>query len=154
MRYTMKQVIVLLPNIHSTHNVGSFFRTADGAGASKIILSGFTARPDHNEKIGKVALGAEKVVPWEYIESPLDAIEKYRAAGFQIVAVEQTEDSLDYQEAVYAENVLLIFGNERTGVPKEESDAADLSVHIPMRGAKESLNVSIAGGVMLYHVLQ
>ena len=150
----MKQVIVLLPNIHSTHNVGSFFRTADGAGASKIVLSGFTARPDTNEKIGKVALGAEEVVSWEYTEDPLDAIEKYRAEGFQIVVVEQTANSIDYREAEYAEKVLLIFGNERTGVPQEESDAADLAVHIPMRGQKESLNVSIAGGVILYHVLQ
>lgn len=148
----MQQVIVLLPNIHSTHNVGSFFRTADGAGVSKIILSGFTAQPNTNDKIGKVALGAEEVVPWEYIEDPLDAIESYRAQGFQIVAVEQTANSVDYQEAEYAEKVLLVFGNERTGVPKEESDAADLAVHIPMRGQKESLNVSIAGGVILYHV--
>jgi 23S rRNA (guanosine2251-2'-O)-methyltransferase len=148
----MKQVIVLLPNIHSTHNVGSFFRTADGAGVSKIVLSGFTARPDQNEKIGKVALGAEQTVDWEYIESPLDAIEKYRAEGFQIIAVEQTAESADYREAKYAEKVLLIFGNERTGVPKEESEAADFAVHIPMHGQKESLNVSIAGGVMLYHV--
>ena len=148
----MKQVVVLLPNIHSTHNVGSFFRTADGAGVSKIVLSGFTARPDQNDKIGKVALGAEEVVPWEYMEDPLDAIAHYRSEGFQIVAVEQTANSVDYREADYAEKVLLIFGNERTGVPKEESVVADLAVHIPMHGQKESLNVSIAGGVMLYHV--
>ncbi len=150
----MKEVLILLPNIHSTHNVGSFFRTSDGAGVSKIILSGFTARPDQNDKIGKVALGAEESLAWEYIESPLEAIKKYRAEGFQIIAVEQTAESIDYREAEFAEKVLLIFGNERTGVPQEESDAADLAVHIPMCGAKESLNVSIAGGVMLYHVLQ
>ncbi|MBI2411151.1 MAG: RNA methyltransferase [Candidatus Kerfeldbacteria bacterium] len=148
-----RTVVVILPDIRSTHNTGSFFRTSDGAGVSKIYLTGITAAPPHPHLV-KVSLGAEAVVPWEYHEDVLSVIAKLRAEGFQIVAVEQTPESVHYKKAEYSQKVAVIFGNEVTGLSDEVINTCDLVVDIPMFGKKESLNVSIAGGIILYHLMQ
>ena len=147
-----REVVVVLPDIRSTFNTGSFFRTADAAGVSKIILTGITATPPHPHLV-KVSLGAEQVVPWEHIEDTAVAIQQLKAQGFQIVAVELTSDSQDFRQVQYTDKVAVIFGNENSGVSPGIQELADLTVSIPMRGHKESLNVSVAGGIVVYHLL-
>jgi tRNA G18 (ribose-2'-O)-methylase SpoU len=146
-----RDIIVVLPDIRSTHNTGSFFRTGDAVGVSKIILTGITAPPPHPHLV-KVSLGAEDTVPWEYIEHTAEALRALQAQGYSIVVVEQTEASTDFRAATYPAKVAIVFGNEVGGVPKEICDAADMVVELPMHGEKESLNVSVAGGIILYHV--
>lgn len=145
-------VIIILPDIRSTYNTGSFFRTADGAGVEKIYLTGITAPPPHPHLI-KVSLGAEDSVPWEQKEDVNALIQDLKKDNWQIVAVEQTKDSVDYKDIEYSDKVALLFGNEVEGLVQEILDQADLIVDLPMRGEKESLNVSIAGGIMIYHLL-
>lgn len=147
----MKEIVVVLPDIRSTHNTGSFFRTGDAVAVQKIILTGITAQPPHPHLL-KVSLGSEQTVSWEYEADTKAAIRALKASGYQIVAVEQTARSIDFRDAVYAKKVALIFGNEVTGVPEEICALADMDIELPMRGEKESLNVSVAGGIVLYHV--
>lgn len=148
----MKDVVIVLPSIRSAHNTGAFFRTADAAGVSKIILTGYTAPPPH-PKLIKVSLGAEESVPWEKIEDTDKALALLDAEGYQIVAVEFTESSEDFRMIEYADKVALVFGNEIHGVSEKILHKVDAIAHIPMRGTKESLNVSVTGGIMMYHVL-
>lgn len=146
-----RELVVVLPDIRSTFNTGSFFRTADAAGVKKIVLTGITAQPPHPHLL-KVSLGAEKTVPWEYVEDSLRAIQLLRNQGYQIVVVEKTEHSVDFQKGVYTNKVALVFGNEVGGVTAELIQLADLIVSIPMAGQKESLNVSVAGGIIIFHL--
>ncbi len=147
-----RDVVVVLPDIRSTHNTGSFFRTADGAGVSRIILTGITAPPPHPHLV-KVSLGAEQVVPWEHREHILEVIQELRNEGYSIIAVEQAPQTVQYTAVDYPQRVAIIFGNEVTGVSREVLELCDRVVEIPMRGAKESLNVSVVGGIILYHLL-
>lgn len=147
-----RQVALVLPDIRSTYNVGSFFRTADAAGVQKIILTGITAQPPHPHLI-KVSLGAENTVPWEYMVDTQIALQQLRDQGYQIVIVEGADKSQDFRQAAYAEKVALVFGNEIAGVPTELIQQGDLLISIPMLGHKESLNVSVAGGIIMYQVL-
>lgn len=144
-----REIAVVLPDIRSAHNTGSFFRTGDASGVSKIVMTGYTAPPPHRY-VAKVALGAEENVDWEYIEETEDAVKQLREEGYQIVAVEQTDQSVDYREAEYGDKVALVFGNEIRGVAPEVIDLCDAVVELPMAGIKKSLNVSVSGGIMLY----
>lgn len=144
-----REIVVVLPDIRSAHNTGAFFRTADACGVSKIYISGYTAPPPH-KFIAKVSLGAEDAVAWEYIEEVEDVIVRLKQDGFQVIAVEQTAQSVDYREAEYTNKVALVFGNEVRGVSDEVIELCDLAVELPMLGMKQSINVSVCGGVMLY----
>lgn len=144
---------LILPNIRSCHNVGSVFRTADGCGFEKLYLCGYTATPPKIQ-IDKVALGAEKWIPWEQYENPVACIEALRARGVQIVALEKSATSIPLNEFVPTEPMALILGNEVDGVSEELLALADTVVHIPMLGKKESLNVSIAAGIAMYALQQ
>ncbi len=149
------ETAVLLHNIRSAHNVGSIFRTCDAAGVSRVFLSGYTPAPrdrfDRIQKdIAKTALGAEKSVPWEYQKSSRAVISTLRKAGWHIAAVEQAPDSVDYRKFKSKKPVLFVFGNEVGGVPKNILKTCDSIVEIPMRGKKESLNVSVAAGIILF----
>ena len=139
------------------HNVGSLFRTADGVGISKIYLVGVT--PDPIDRFGrqrndfaKVALGAEKTVPWEHVDSVEDLIRGLREENFQIIALEQAENTVDYREIVSTEKTALILGEETEGLPNDVLDLCDSVIEIPMHGEKESLNVSVAGGIAMYQL--
>ena len=150
-------VAILLHNIRSAHNVGAIFRTCDAAGVSKVFLSGYTPSPldrfgRAQKEITKTALGAEKFLPWEYRKSPLTVISKLRKAGYRIVAVEQAPHSVDYRKFKLKQPTLFVFGNEVTGVSKSLLKKSDVIVEIPMHGKKESLNVSVAAGVILFSV--
>lgn len=146
-----RQVVVVLPDIRSLYNVGSFFRTGDAVGVSKIILCGTTGTPQH-PKLKKVSLGAELTVPWEYSAETLTGLKTLQAAGYQIVVVEKTAASQDFRQVQYADKVALVFGAEVSGVSAEVLSTADVVVHLPMVGTKRSLNVSVVGGVMLYYL--
>ena len=150
-------VAVLLHNVRSAHNVGSVFRTADAAGVSRIFLTGYTPRPQDRferpqKEIAKTALGAETAIPWEYHASPAKLIADLKRAGSQIVGVEQDSRSRDYRSFELTRPTVFVFGNEVRGLSPELRKQCDLLIEIPMRGTKESLNVSVAAGIILFQV--
>ena len=152
----MIETILILDNIRSTHNVGSIFRTADAAGISKIYLIGTTPCPidrfgREQGDIAKTALGAEKTIPWEHADYTLEILNKH-SEYFQ-VALEQSENSVDYKSVLPKEKNIIVLGPEVTGLPQEILHACDVVAEIPMRGSKESLNVSVATGVFLFRFL-
>jgi tRNA G18 (ribose-2'-O)-methylase SpoU len=147
-----RQVVLVLPDIRSTYNTGAFFRTADAAGVQRLYLTGITATPPHPHLL-KVSLGAEQTVPWEYSPDALALLRELRDRGFSLIALEQTATSVDFRTVDYASRVAVIVGNEVNGLAPELIAQADVIVHLPMRGSKESLNVSVAGGILLYHML-
>lgn len=151
----MQEVAVLLHNIRSVHNVGSIFRTADAAGVSRIFLSGYTPTPIDRfgaarKDLSKVALGAEKSVPWEYKKQPFGILAKLREKGWRIVGVEQDKRAIDYRKFHERGRTLLIFGNEVRGISPALRNTCDELIEIPMHGKKESLNVSVAAGIVLF----
>lgn len=153
-----KEIAVLLHDIRSTHNVGSIFRTSDALGVTKIYLSGYTPTPTDKfgrarKDIAKVSLGAEKSIPWEYVDSPEDLIRKLKKSGSEIVAVEQSEKSVDYKKVKIKKPVLFVVGNEVEGMNEKMLSLCDVVAEIPMEGEKESLNVSVAYGIALSRML-
>jgi len=140
---------VIINDIRSLYNVGSIFRTADGAGVEKIFICGITGHPPNNQ-IAKTALGAEEYVPWEYREDPLTVIRELRDRGNQIVLLEQMEDSTPYHTFTPKTPLTLIVGNEIEGVSEQIIDLCDDAIEIDMAGIKNSLNVSVAFGVVAY----
>jgi tRNA G18 (ribose-2'-O)-methylase SpoU len=146
------ELIVLAHNIRSTYNVGSFFRTADGAGVTKLVLSGFTARPPH-KGIAKVALGAENWFPWESVKQPGPWLKRMKHQGYSIVALEQTTQAKNIFSWRPKWPVVLIVGNEVKGISPALLKLADAHVDIPMLGEKESLNVASAMAVAVYAML-
>ncbi len=152
-----KPVHILLDNIRSVHNVASLFRTADCVGVEKIIVGGITPAPvDRFKKaradFAKVALGAEKSVTWEHVENIPAMIKKYKKNGFEIVALEQTKTAIKYTDYTITKPTLIILGAEVEGVAKNILKLCDVHVEIPMAGSKESLNVAIAGSVLLFRI--
>lgn len=161
----MKEIIVVAHNIRSTHNVGSIFRTADGFGVKEIIISGYTPFPkvDNDPRlphirekitkdIHKTALGAERVVP--FLVSELPPITDLKKAGFLIVGLEQTTDSISLYDFSAPEKLALIIGEEVAGISEELLVMCDSIVEIPMVGMKESFNVSVATGIALYQCVK
>lgn len=144
-------ISILVENVRSVHNVGSIFRSADGFGASKIYLTGYTACPPR-EDISKTALGADKVVPWEHFKNPTDAATKIIEEGVNLVLVEQTVKSKSIYLSKFSYPLCFIVGNEVEGVSDELASLANVHVEIPMRGIKQSLNVSVATGVIGYEL--
>ena len=142
-------IYILVENVRSVHNVGSIFRSADGFGAEKIYLTGYTAHPPR-EDLHKTALGAEDAVPWEYYENPLDAAEVIKKQGIPLILIEQTKQSKSMYEIEWKFPLCFIVGNEVSGVSEELSNRGNIHVELPMRGVKQSLNVSVAAGVVGY----
>jgi tRNA G18 (ribose-2'-O)-methylase SpoU len=127
-------------------------------GVTAIHLVGYTPHPldrfgRERTDLAKVALGAEKNVPWEAHDSVLDVISNLKKSGFSIVALEQTDSSIDYKDYDPPEKFALILGNEPNGIPKEVLQLCDSRIEIPMNGEKESLNVGVAAGIALYRLL-
>lgn len=147
---------VICHNIRSRENIGSIFRTADAFGVDKIFLTGYTPSPLYpatggtHPKISKTALGAENFVAWEKVFSPARLIKKLRKDGFEIVALEQAQKSIDIKKYRPKKNIALIIGNEANGIPPAILKKCDKIIEIPMVGKKESLNVAVAFGVAAY----
>lgn len=142
---------VVLNNIRSLHNVGSIFRSCDGAGAEKLWLCGITGYPPRAE-ISKTALGAEERVAWEHTKDAAGPVRALKKKGYHILALEQTDQSISYFDFRPAGPVCLIVGNEVEGVSGELIGLCDSAVDIPMRGVKNSLNAAVAAGILIYHL--
>ena len=145
-------VTVVLDNVRSLQNVGSFFRTGDAFAVKHIALCGITATPP-NRDIHKTALGAELTVEWSYHKTTIDCVRELKAAGAEVYAIEQVESSimLNQFEAKKGVEYVLVFGNEVMGVDQEVVDICDGAIEIPQVGTKHSINVSVSGGVVLWN---
>lgn len=145
-------VMVVLDNVRSLQNVGAFFRTADAFAVEQIALCGITATPP-NRDIHKTALGAELTVKWSYHKETSACVEELRQAGYRILAIEQVEGAAMLNEFTPDPNekYALIFGNEVFGVDQQVVDRCDGAIEIPQAGTKHSINVSVSGGVVLWH---
>lgn len=155
---THREVYVLLHNIRSAHNVGAIFRTADALGITRMYFSGYTPAPIDRfgrpvKEIAKTALGAEMTIPWEYQEDPMAVIAAQKREGFVVVGIEQDARAVDYKTYAAKEKMLILVGSEVEGLAPSLRQACDAMIEIPMRGAKESLNVSVAFGVALFRML-
>jgi 23S rRNA (guanosine2251-2'-O)-methyltransferase len=159
----MKKVVAILHNIRSVINVGAIFRTCDAAGISKVYLTGITPTPldrfgRTRTDLAKAALGAEKTVAWELLNDPEVALEKLKKENYKIIAIEQSSTSVDYKKARGQidpkENVAFLIGNEVEGLPPEILNQCDIVAEIPMKGQKESLNVSTAFGIAVFRILE
>ncbi len=151
----MKSTIVVLPDIRSAHNVGSIFRTADAVGVKKIYLIGHTPTPldrfgRMRKDIAKVALGGEQSVSWEYFKTFDEALGVLRKENYKIVGVEQSKNSVPYTKIPHDEKTAFIFGNEVEGLSDEILKECDVIAEIRMAGKKESLNVSVTAGIVLF----
>lgn len=146
-----QRVVVVLDDLRSRHNVGSIFRSCDAFGAERLVLCGFTPCPPHPE-IEKTALGATRSVPWEHSPDAASALERLKAAGYRVVAVELTAMALPLRRLRDAHRgpLALVFGNELHGVSDAAVALADACVMVPQRGSKHSLNVSVCAGVVLH----
>ena len=147
-------VVLVLDNVRSLHNVGAVFRTADAFALEHIYLCGVTGRPPHRE-ITKTALGSTESVAWTHTATTLEAAQQLLAAGYQLVAVEQTTGSVPLPQFRPAPGrpLALVLGNEVMGVDDEVLALCEAAVEIPQLGTKHSLNVSVAAGVVLWDVL-
>jgi len=158
-------VIVILHNIRSLHNVGSIFRTADAAGVEKIYLCGITPAPfdifgKPRQPLTKVSLGAEKYVAWEKIKSTTQLIGNLKKSGYKIFAIEQNKKSIPYYKIHRhyfiqrsLDKIVIVVGNEIKGLPASILKRSDKILEIPMRGKKESLNVSVAFSIVIFHFI-
>ena len=144
---------LICDNIRSLWNVGSIFRTADGAGITKIFLCGYTGRPPRSE-ISKTALGAEEVVPWEGMADPAKAVTILQRQGIPVFVLEQTDRSIPIVDAPITFPMGLVIGNEVEGVSSHVVARADGALEIPLHGKKESLNVAVACGVALFEIVR
>lgn len=147
------EIYFVLDNIKSMFNVGAIFRTADALRVKKIYLCGITATPPRR-KIYKVSMGAVEWVDWEYSESTVEVLEKLKKEGVQIVALEQTNESVDYAKAKYKKPIAIVLGHEKNGVADKALKMCDLSVEIPMFGKANSLNVATSAGIVGYETLR
>jgi tRNA G18 (ribose-2'-O)-methylase SpoU len=157
----MPEIIIIAHNIRSTYNIGALFRSAEGFGVSKILLTGYSPYPTlpsderlpHisdklTAQIHKTALGAETMVPFEHQEEP--NLDQLRASGYRIVGLEQNERSVMLDVYQVPDKIALLLGEEVNGITADLIDQCDDLVEIPMSGKKESFNVSVATGIALY----
>ncbi|MFI3277667.1 MAG: RNA methyltransferase [Rikenellaceae bacterium] len=144
-------VVVVLDNIRSLQNVGSLFRTCDAFVAEELALCGITATPP-NRDIHKTALGAELTVKWSYYPTTIECASELKQRGYKLIAIEQVEESIMLNDFTIkeGEKYAIILGNEVMGVDQEVVDICDSAIEIPQAGTKHSINVSIAGGVVLW----
>jgi len=163
--FVMNEIIVVLDSVRSTHNVGSILRTADGLGVSKVVLTGYTPYPKvmnderlpheitkQTNAIKKTSLGAEATMDIERHEDISDVIDSLKKTQYTIVSLEQNKLSTPINKLMIPNKVALIVGNEINGVNEQSLESSDFIVEIPMKGKKESFNVSVATGIALYEL--
>lgn len=153
-----KDIRLLLHDIRSVYNVGAMFRTAEAAGLSTVYLSGFSPTPldrfgRPRSDFHKSALGTETMINWEAINDPCMLIDSLKKEGFFVVVLEQDKEAVDYREVPKKQKALIVVGSEVPGVDSLIKERADVIAEIPMEGKKESLNVSVALGVLLFSLL-
>ena len=146
------KIHVVLDNIRSVFNVGSIFRSSDGAGSvEKIYLCGMTT-PIDNPKLEKTALGATEMVASEHYDTTKEALEELRSQNIPIYSIELTDDAENFQNIEYPEELAIIFGHEKDGVDPDILEESDKRIFVPMRGKKESLNVANCASIILYEI--
>jgi 23S rRNA (guanosine2251-2'-O)-methyltransferase len=158
-------IVLIAHNIRSSHNIGSLLRTAEGLGITRIYLTGYSPHPKsvrdkrlphlaekQTKQIAKTALGAESLVAWRYQKDITVIIARLKEAGFIIAALEQTPGSIEINGFSVPAKTALIVGNETGGLDGEILALADIKIHLPMAGRKESFNVAVAAGMALYHL--
>lgn len=150
--------VVVLDNIRSVHNVGAIFRTADALGIDKIFLCGITPAPidrfgRERTDLHKAALGAEKSVSWEQHSSTLELVNSLKEKGYSVVCIEQSKNSVDYKDVIPDSKTAFVFGNEVEGISGEVLSLANQVAEIKMEGVKESLNVSVSFGIVMFRIL-
>lgn len=160
-------IVLIVHNIRSAHNVGSILRTADGFGVSKVYFTGYSPYPTQpgdtrlphirnklTEQIHKTALGAEATVPTEHADDIVNLLGRLKSDGYQLVALEQSENSINLPQFKPKPKCTLLLGEETKGITDDLIKMCDATVEIPMRGKKESFNVSVATGIALYQISQ
>jgi len=161
----MTEIIIVINDIRSTHNVGAILRTAEGMGVNKILISGYSPYPElqndsrlphiYNKltsRISKTSLGAEKMLDIDYSEDIIAKLKKLANQDYEIVSLEQSDNSIKIMEYTPKDKVVLILGNELDGVAKEILEISDKVIEIPMLGKKESYNVASSAAIALYHM--
>jgi tRNA G18 (ribose-2'-O)-methylase SpoU len=146
-------VCVVLDCVRSLYNVGSFFRSGDAAGISTLYLTGYTGHPPH-PRLSKTALGAEDKLPWEHHAQAAPLLETLRQRGLELAAIETSSHAIDLYDWQPRFPVCIVFGSEVEGIAAEVAQQCDVHVRVPMLGAKQSLNVAVAGGVVLFELLR
>ncbi len=161
----MTEIILVINDIRSTHNVGAILRTSEGMGVNKILISGYSPYPElqkdsrlphiYNKltsRISKTSLGAEKMLLIEYCEDIRAELKKLADQDYEIVSLEQSDNSIKIMEYTPKDKLVLILGNELDGVAKEILEISDKVIEIPMLGKKESYNVASSAAIALYHM--
>lgn len=152
--HSQGEIIPILDNIRSIHNVGSIFRTANGFGISRIILGGISPTPNHHS-FAKTSLGAEKTIAWEHTRNTFVLITELKQNGFQIISLENTPHSIpldNLSNGQLSAKILLVLGNEKMGVDPGILRASDILLSIPMQGSKQSHNVCVAFGIAIFQL--
>jgi tRNA G18 (ribose-2'-O)-methylase SpoU len=160
-----REIVLVISNVRSAHNVGSLLRSADGLGVNRVLICGFSPYPSRQgdarlphiaqktgRSIAKTSLGAETSLAWEYHEDILGPLKELAGQGFLIAALEQTDRAVNLNGFIPPQKTALIVGNEIQGVDKSILDLAQVHLAIPMLGGKESFNVSVAGAMALYQL--
>jgi 23S rRNA (guanosine2251-2'-O)-methyltransferase len=144
-------VAVVLDNVRSAYNVGSVFRTCDAFAVEKILLCGITATPP-NREVMKTALGSTASINWNYFPSSMEAVRQLKAESFEIILIEQTDESISLEKFLFQKDkrYAFVFGNEVEGVSDEVLALADTAIEIPQFGTKHSFNISVSGGIVLW----
>lgn len=146
-------LVIVLDNIRSGHNVGSVFRTSDAYRVEKIYLCGITCQPPHSD-ITKTAIGATDSVDWEYQKDTMKCLSDLRQRGYELLAIEQTENSIDLEDLKpkKGDRIALVLGNEVKGVQQKVVDYCDQCIELQQFGTKHSLNVSVCAGISIYQI--
>mgnify|MGYP005838783541 CR=1 FL=1 len=145
-----KELIIILDNIRSVHNVGAILRSSDGAGVKEVLLCGITPTPEH-KKVHKTALNAEEYIKWQYFKDTTNAIKYAKELGYKTFAVEQGRNSKALNDIDFDNKTAFLFGNEITGVSPAIISECDGVIELPMAGKKNSLNVSTCAGIVIYY---
>lgn len=144
-------LVIVLDNIRSAQNTGAFFRSADCFAIQELMLCGITPTPPHKD-ISKSAIGSTHSVNWSYTANIVDAINKFREDGYQIIGIEQTTESLNFDSFTASKKTALIFGNEVDGLSADALPLLDHSLEIKQFGTKHSLNVAVCAGIVMHKI--
>jgi len=142
---------LVLDNLRSAHNVGSIFRTADCFGVKHVYLVGYTATPE-DLSVQKTAMGTETCVSWSHVEKIEDLMASLREQGVKLAALETADGSVPISKSKTQQNLALFLGNERFGLEPKHLKDMDHILEIPMKGRKNSLNVSNACAVAVFEI--
>jgi len=144
-------LVLVAENMSYARNVASLFRIADALRVTKVILTGESHHPPFGKDLSKVSRGKENKVPWLYVKDTLEALAELKKQDYQVVAVEQCEESQLYSTFPYKKKLALLVGSEMFGLAKKSAAAADAAVVIPMYGKGGSLNVHVAMAIVAFH---